>query len=250
MRRLWQKDRKNEKKNVAIIIDEYVSNAFKYVKLDEKDRWFFSFDNAKNNEIEKNNADLIEDIFVNSESACKSVLKFEPKVTREIDFWKFESSSIDKKRKEKNDVIVKNIDVIEDIFVNSELDFEPVKEPVKEPESNATKKDFAWGFNSFSTNKKKEKKNVSKLIENKPNMKKLTPSSLEPAPLANDDWGTLMMSDKKKKNKKNAKQNTLITKPSSSHSRLEPGIEPEPEKINKFWAYMLIIKRWKFEIFR
>lgn len=35
---LDKKVEKTKKKNVAIIIDEYVSNAFKYVKLDEKNR--------------------------------------------------------------------------------------------------------------------------------------------------------------------------------------------------------------------
>jgi hypothetical protein len=64
-------------------------------------------------------------------------------------------------------------------------------------------------------------------------MEKLTPPPLEPARLADDRLGSSMMPDKKRKSKKSAKQKTLITEPSSSHSKFELETEHESEKKDK-----------------
>ena len=227
--------KKKKKKDVAAIIDESIPEpAPEHEKSDEKDLWSFSSGNAKNKKNEKNNAVLIEDMFVNSEIACEPVLEPESEATKEADFWRFEPFSTGKKtKKDKKGAIEESAAVIEDISAKPKLG----SEPVIEPEPEAAKEDAVWGFSSFSASKKKKgKKNATKVVENKPNTEELAPPSLEATPLADDGWGTWMMPDKKMKGKKSAKQKTLITKPSSSHTELELRTEHESEKRDKLWV--------------
>lgn len=122
------------------------------------------------------------------------MIRPKPEVVKKNNIWGF-NSFLTSKKKRKRYIIGQSTAVIKDIFVNLQLD----SEHVIQFELEATKKDAVWGFSSFLANKKKKgKKNATKVVKNKPNIKELVPPPLKLALLADNNWGTLMMPDKKK----------------------------------------------------
>ncbi|KAF2469058.1 uncharacterized protein BDR25DRAFT_264224 [Lindgomyces ingoldianus] len=140
--------------------------------------------------------------------------------------WSFSFGNAKDERKKK-----KGATLIEETPAESE----PASELVLEPEPEAAKEDDAWGWGSFSTGKKKKKKGKKGVIEaiEEPKVEELPPLPPELTPLADDDWGSLVVAGKKKKGKKGAKQETLVEEPPPPpppEPELSPGPEPEDKE--------------------
>jgi hypothetical protein len=164
-------------------------------------------------------AAVVEDTSAKLELTSAPVIRPAPEATKGDDVYGFDSvltrSSKTVKKKSKKNVVEQSAAAIEDTSAQLEID----SEPMIHPELEAAKEDdmCSWGFGT----KKKGKKSAIKVVEEEPKIEELAPPAFEHSRLADGDWVSAEKPSKKKKGKNSAKQEDLVTEPSSAHSEPE-----------------------------